>query len=186
MRIISGTLKGKKLLNSKDKKTRPLRDLVKESIFNLVEHSNKFQIKVKGSNILDLFSGTGSFGIECLSRGAENVFFIENYNETLKILDKNISNLKLTNQCNIIRKDCFDFLEKSLKKKFFFDIVFLDPPFKELKVNHLIKTILQKKILKEKGIIIIHRHKKDLFNTLEHFKILDQRYYGISKIIIGN
>ena len=67
MRIISGSFKGKKILEPKDIKTRPLKDLTKESIFNILNHSNKFDIKLENSNILDLFSGVGSFGIESLS-----------------------------------------------------------------------------------------------------------------------
>ena len=88
MRIISGIFKGKKILEPKDIKTRPLKDLTKESIFNIINHSNKFDIKLENSNILDLFSGVGSFGIECLSRGAESVVFIENYQNVLSILKK--------------------------------------------------------------------------------------------------
>ena len=79
MRIISGSFKGKKILEPKNKKTRPLKDLTKESIFNIINHSNKFKIDFSNSYILDLFSGVGSFGIECLSRGVEKVIFIENY-----------------------------------------------------------------------------------------------------------
>ena len=66
MRIISGKYKGKKILQPKDLTTRPLKDLTKESIFNIIIHSNKFNVKIKNSNILDLFSGVGSFGLECL------------------------------------------------------------------------------------------------------------------------
>ena len=86
MRIISGDLKGKKLLTPLDKSTRPLKDIVIESIFNILEHSNKVSKKITNSKVLDLFSGTGSFGIECLSRGSDNVFFFENYQNSLKIL----------------------------------------------------------------------------------------------------
>ena len=68
MRIISGTFKGKKILQPKDLKTRPLKDLTKESIFNIINHSNKFEINFNNSTILDLFSGVGSFGLDCLSR----------------------------------------------------------------------------------------------------------------------
>ena len=68
MRIIAGKLKGSKLHIPKDKNTRPLKDLVRESIFNLLTHSNKIILQLKNSNILDLYSGTGSFGLECLSR----------------------------------------------------------------------------------------------------------------------
>ena len=70
MRIIGGNLKGKKILNPKDKSTRPLKDLVKESIFNIIEHSKNEFINLNGAKVLDLFSGTFSFGIECISRGA--------------------------------------------------------------------------------------------------------------------
>ena len=77
MRIIGGEFKGKKLFLPDDKNTRPLKDIVKESIFNLIQHSKKIKIKIEGSVVLDLFSGSGSFGLECLSRGAQNVTFVE-------------------------------------------------------------------------------------------------------------
>ena len=83
MRIISGDFRGKKINQPKDIKTRPLKDLTKESIFNIISHSNKIKINLKNSNVLDLFSGVGSFGIECLSRGTRYVTFVENYNGVL-------------------------------------------------------------------------------------------------------
>ena len=88
MRIISGKFKGKKIIQPKDIKTRPLKDLTKESIFNIINHSNKFSIELEKSYVLDLFSGTGSFGLEAISRGARFVRFVENYNNVLKILEK--------------------------------------------------------------------------------------------------
>ena len=88
MRIISGLFKGKKIIEPKDLKTRPLKDLTKESIFNIISHSNKFKININKANILDIFSGVGSFGLECLSRGARYVTFIENYKDVLLILKK--------------------------------------------------------------------------------------------------
>ena len=91
MRIISGNFRGKKLFLPDDKLTRPLKDLVKESIFNLIQHSKKINLTVENSLILDLFSGSGSFGIECISRGAKKVIFFENYSEALKILEKNLN-----------------------------------------------------------------------------------------------
>jgi 16S rRNA (guanine966-N2)-methyltransferase len=94
MRIISGTFKNKKILEPNDIKTRPLKDLVKESIFNILDHTNKFIINLKNSNVLDLFSGVGSFGIECLSRGVKSVIFIENYNGVLPCIKKKSSKLK--------------------------------------------------------------------------------------------
>ena len=76
MRIIGGIYRGKKITLPEDKKTRPLKDIVKESIFNLIEHSNKFKIEIKNSLVLDLFAGSGSFGFECISRGSKKVVFI--------------------------------------------------------------------------------------------------------------
>ena len=186
MRIIGGKNKGKKIVLPVDKNTRPLRDLVKESIFNLIEHSNKFNLNIVNANIMDLFSGTGSFGLECLSRGAKKVTFIENYLEAINILKRNISNINCDNNCEIIEKDCFNYFE--LKKNFNdkFDIIFLDPPYRENKINLLIKNIKEKKILNINGVVIIHRHSKDDVNITNDLKILDSRNYGISKIIFGN
>ena len=152
MRIISGKYKGKKINLPLDNKTRPLKDMVKESIFNLIEHSNKINLPIKNSIILDLFSGSGSFGLEALSRGAKNVIFIENYFKVINILKKNISNLKYDNQCNLINIDCFEFLNSKKKFNNYFDIIFLDPPYKEQRINVLIEQIIEKKILKKKRV----------------------------------
>tara|TARA_B100001057_G_scaffold434438_1_gene464088 strand:- start:4362 stop:4922 length:561 start_codon:yes stop_codon:yes gene_type:complete len=186
MRIISGNFRGKKILFPTNKKTRPLRDMVKESIFNLIENSNKYKLRVDGSSVLDLFSGSGSFGLECISRGAKKAVFFENYSETLKILKRNISELKLIDKCCIFEKNCFDFFEYEKINKEKFDLIFFDPPFKEKNINLLIERILHKEILNSKGIIIIHRHKNDNIIISNKLKILDTRKYGVSKIIIGN
>ena len=78
MRIISGSRKGKKLILPNDKTTRPLKDMAKESIFNILTHANYINFHLKDSMVLDLFSGIGSFGLECISRGSKFVFFLEN------------------------------------------------------------------------------------------------------------
>ena len=73
MRIISGNYKGKSIQYLKSKTTRPLKDSVKENIFNILKHSNKIDINIKNASVLDLYSGIGSFGLECISRGAREV-----------------------------------------------------------------------------------------------------------------
>ena len=93
MRIISGKFRGKKLGQPTDNLTRPLKDIVKESLFNLLNHSQSVKINMEESNVLDLFSGSGSFGLECISRGAKKVIFCENYTPALNILKKNIKSL---------------------------------------------------------------------------------------------
>ena len=186
MRIIGGKNKGKKIFLPVDKNTRPLRDMVKESIFNLIEHSNKFNISISNSVVLDLFSGSGSFGLECLSRGAKFITFVENYVHALEILKKNVSMMNAMSLSEIIENNCFELINE---KKIFsntFDIIFLDPPYKYKNINFLIEQIIEKKILKKTGIILIHRHKKDDIEITSKLNILDSRKYGISKIIIGN
>ena len=184
MRIISGTAKGKKILLPDNKLTRPLKDLTKESIFNIIEHSNLFKSKVKGSNILDLFSGVGSFGLECLSRGASSVVFVENYNKVLPILKKNIDNLSFNKNSKILEINLFDKLSLNhLKKKF--DIIFIDPPYKESKLPSLVEKLIDLNLLENEGVFIIHRHNKEEDVFPNNFKILKEKTYGISKIIFG-
>ena len=186
MRIIGGKFKGKKISLPDDKKTRPLKDIVKESIFNLINHSNKINTKIENAKILDLFSGSGSFGLECLSRGAKEVLFIENFKGALIVLKKNISELKYDEKSSIIEIDCYNFLESIDTNKYLFDIIFCDPPYKENKVDKLMDIIKKKKILKKNGIIIFHRHKKDNVDFIKKTDILDIRFYGISQIVISN
>ena len=97
MRIIGGKLKGHTLHLPKNKEVRPLKDLARESIFNVLAHSNKISFNLNQSKILDLYAGTGSFGLECLSREAKSVFFVEKEKEAINILEKNINKLKITN-----------------------------------------------------------------------------------------
>ena len=185
MRVIAGSFKGKKILEPKDAHTRPLKDLTKESIFNILIHSNKFQTNLENSIILDLFSGVGSFGIECLSRRAKFVTFVENYYGVLPILKENLIRLKSVENYEIIRKDINTkdfFLE--LNKKF--DIIFLDPPYKDKNIKNILVNINDKQILNKNGIIIIHRHKNEEDLLPENYKIIEQKKYGISKIIFLN
>ena len=185
MRVIGGRFKGKKLLEPKDKETRPLKDLTKESIFNIINHSNKFSIEIKKAYVLDLFSGVGSFGIECLSQGADHVTFIEKYYGVLPILKKNINNLKSEINYEIIENDILNNFEfKSLKLRY--DIIFLDPPYKEKALKNILNTIIENKILKDNGVIIIHRHKKEIDEFPKNFQLIDEKKYGISKIIFGS
>ena len=185
MRIISGNLKGKRILEPKDPNTRPLKDLTKESIFNLITHSNKFTVKLEGSNILDLFSGVGSFGLECASRGAKDLTFIDNYKNVLPILKKNILNLNCQNISLVIEKNIFVNLDFNIFTKKF-NIIFIDPPYKENNLSSLLDKIIKSNILNKDGVIIIHRHKKEKDDFPHNFNVIEEKTYGISKVIFGN
>ena len=112
MRIIAGKLKGSTLHVPQNKITRPLKDRARESIFNLLTHSNKMSFQFEKSNILDLYAGTGSFGLECLSRQARSVCFIEKAKDARKILEKNIEKLEVKKNVNIFIDDVFGLIKR--------------------------------------------------------------------------
>ena len=185
MRIIAGDFKGKKILQPKDKLTRPLKDLTKESIFNIINHSNLININIKKSNMLDLFAGVGSFGLECISRGCLSVTFFENYTKVIKILKLNIESMNIQKKIKIMKRNLFE--DKSLNlisQKF--EIIFIDPPFKEEKLNFLLKKIQKLKLLSKNGIIIMHRHKNQKDTFPKGYKVIIEKFYGISTIIFLN
>ena len=176
MRIIAGNFKGKKLLTPNDKFTRPLRDVVKESIFNILQHSKILKINLINSNVLDLFSGVGTFGLECLSRNSKHV--------TLKMLKKNIKNLNCSTKSKIVERDIFSLNKLNLVLENY-ELIFLDPPFKELRIRILLNIIKSKKILKKNGVILIHRESKTLDELPDNFTVLFTKKYGRSKILFG-
>ena len=182
MRIISGSFKGKKILEPKDIKTRPLKDLTKESIFNIINHSNKFKINIENSIILDLFSGVGSFGIECLSRKAKKVIFVEHYKGVLPILKNNLLSLKSIVNYDIIEENIHNNL--FLKLKYKFDIIFLDPPYKK-GCFETIEILKKNNITNENHIIIIHREINSGDEIEKQLNILDNRIYGRSEIFFA-
>ena len=184
MRIISGIAKGKKIILPVNKKTRPLKDMVRESIFNILKHSDLLKLELEKCNILDLFSGVGSFGLEAISRGAKKVVFFENYKPAVNLLSKNIDILSFKNKTEICNKNiyavnCF----KDLKNKF--NIVFLDPPFKEKNINLILENLSKSKLFNSETLIIIHRHKKTLDSLDKTLKIKKEKIYGSSKILFG-
>ena len=186
MRIIGGYLKGRKILNPIDKSTRPLKDIVRESIFNIIEHSKKTYCPIKkNTNVLDLYSGIGSFGLECLSRGAKQVYFFEKYIPTLNILKKNIKFLECENKCQIFERDIekIDEISKFINIKF--DLIFLDPPFLKKNINKIIDKIYDMKILNDGALIIIHRNKNTYEKYSEKLEELRVEKYGKSKIIFA-
>ena len=185
MRIISGFNKGKKLIIPKDKTTRPLKDMAKESIFNILTHANYINFHLKDSKVLDLFSGIGSFGLECISRGSKFVFFLENYPPVLEILKSNISNLKYENKSKILNIDAFRINKNTFGENQKFQIIFCDPPYKEKKIELLIENIIKMNILKKNGIIIIHRRKGAVDTYPKKFKVIDIKNYGVSAFIFG-
>ena len=183
MRIISGKLKGKSLNFLKNSTTRPLKDSVKENIFNILKHSNLINLKIDKANILDLYSGIGSFGLECISRGAKKVTFIEQDKNAFAVLKENVLKLSIIKDTKIINDKIENFLNSTLQEKY--DILFFDPPFSDLEFIKSLKNISQKKIYKKDHLVIIHRELNANEEFDEFLDVLLFREYGRSKIFFG-
>ena len=171
MRIIGGKLKNKKLHFPENLKTRPLKDSVRENIFNILNHSNNVGINIKNSEVLDLYAGTGSFGLECVSREASRVVFVENDLDALTNLKKNIKNLNSENKTVLLTQDVSEFLNllnlELYKEKF--NIIFLDTPYQDKECVEVVKRI----------------KKKELLNIDKYLNIIEKRIYGRSEIFFG-
>ena len=183
MRIISGKFKNKKIIQQIDEFTRPLKDITKESIFNILLHSKFIKTKIENSRVLDLFSGSGSFGLECISRGAEKITFVEKDKNAAEILKKNLINLGIKKNATVIIDKIDNFLKKDLSEKF--EIIFLDPPFADESYLQELKSIKENKNFKKNHLIIIHRERKSFENFKDILSPIVTKQYGRSKIIFG-
>ena len=121
MRVVSGSARGTKLFSPDGLEARPTLDRVKEAVFSMLTGINS-------ENVLDLFSGSGALGIEALSRGAEHCTFVDKSRHSLEVTEKNLSKTHLSDKADVVLSDFESFIRKNTKK---FNLVFLDPPYKE-------------------------------------------------------
>ena len=183
MRVISGYLKGKSIKYLKNSKTRPLKDIVKENLFNIINHSKYFKIQINEAKILDLYSGIGSFGIECISRGAKKVVFIEKDNQAVETLRRNLTQHSILNKSKIIN----DEIEKNIKylKNEKFNIFFLDPPYADKNYIENLNLIKEYKIIEKDHLVIIHRENKSSEDLYKLLNVIFMKEYGRSKLIFA-
>ena len=183
MRIISGKFKGKIIKYLKNNTTRPLRDSVKENIFNLLIHSKILNIKMEKASILDLYSGVGSFGIECISRGAKNVTFVENDSAANETIRKNLNYLLIFEKTKIFKENVNDFLKRNINEKY--NIFFFDPPYADKDFINNLDLIKRNRLFQKNHIVIIHRDVKSNDNLKDLIKVTVVKEYGRSKVIFG-
>lgn len=183
MRIISGSAKGRKLLSPKNegritekgelRATRPTLDRVKESMFNIIGH------KVYGAKVLDMFAGTGSLGLECASRGAKEVVFLEKFKETYEILLENINTLGFQELSKVHFRDAYTFIKSLGSQGEKFDIIFVDPPYLNHMVESSIKLIEEQGLLTKDGLIVSKYDKEEpIYKPEGIFMLVDERKYG--------
>ena len=182
MRIIGGKYKGTKLIPPHGSKIRPTSDRFKESIFSIIT-SNKYMINIESCNVLDICSGTGSLGIEALSRGANSVYFIDIDHRSINLINKNISKLKIGEQINnikIIKNEA----TKALKNiKMIFQIVLMDPPYNTNITEKSLIKLKEFNLINQDSYIFAENSKSETFNY-DGYQILDVKMYGNSKLTI--
>jgi len=157
IRVISGIYKGKRLKRVPSLDVRPVPDKLKEALFNIIQED------VRDSVFLDGFAGTGSVGIEALSRGAEKVVFIDEYYPAVKVIKINLAKCEAEEGALIIRREFNRAVIQLAKEGMKFDLIFLDPPYKLLDERNPLKVIKKREILKHGGKILLRHHFKTRF-----------------------
>ena len=174
MRVTAGKFKGRVLEQNKFDHIRPTADMVKQAIFN------KIAFLVPGARVLDLFCGTGALGIEALSRGADEVVFVDKDFRSVALTRQNLA--KLGVQAQVVKSDYLNALKyfKGLGKTF--DIILLDPPYQSGVYQSCLEAICEYQLL-EKGGMIVCEQSKDLSFDFSLFNLESEKLYGIKKVV---
>ena len=178
MKVITGLLKGRNILGYNIDGTRPTMDRVKMSIFSMInDHINN-------TIVLDLFSGSGNYGIEAISEGASLVYFNDYNKECIKVINKNINNFNIKNKSIILNMDyqkCLKYLKDNNIK---LDLVFLDPPYKEHIIESIINFLLDNNLLNQKAYIIAEFEGDKLKDNYRNLILKKFRNYGKKEVYI--
>ena len=175
MRIIAGKAGGLRLKSLKNRDVRPTLDRVKESMFSIIA------FYVPDTEVLDLFAGFGSLGIEALSRGAKNADFVEINKRHLQIIEDNLDKANLQESADLYQSDVYDYL-KSCQKKY--DLIFMDPPYKKGMSKKTIDLIIKNNLLKAEGLIINEKSADEETEEFEDLSIIKNKKYGNSLLTI--
>ena len=186
MRVISGKAKGTQLSALNSKKTRPILDRAKESLFSILGDS------VQESAVLDLFAGTGSLGIEALSRGARKCLFVDNSTNAIRVIKKNLQEAGLIKRTVVLKINVFRLLDFLKNKDIRFDLMLVAPPYKLLDIDcgnrkrifSLLEEYVSKKIINDNGTIVLQHHKKQKINQecFKQLKVIDERRYSNTQL----
>jgi 16S rRNA (guanine(966)-N(2))-methyltransferase RsmD len=173
LRVISGTLKGRKLASFRGRHVRPTADRVRESLFNILNRS------WEDRDAIDLFAGTGGLGIEALSRGAARVVFIEQHPRALDVLEKNIRTLGLGSRCEIVPMSVDEGVRVLQRKQQTFDVAFLDPPYGSGLADSALHLLSRGAIMRRCGVIVAEHHfREEISSSYGTFALSDRRRYG--------
>ena len=178
MRVIAGKAKGRALVAPEGFDTRPITAMMKEALFSM------WQFQIQDADFLDLFAGSGSMGIEAISRGARRAVFVEMNQKAIDVIKQNVKTCKFTEEAVIYKDDVFRRIEWLKNNGESFDIIYLDPPFTVDEIFHpVLEAVTGAGILKEDGIIAIRTLKeKDMPEEINNLKKYKFKVYGISAI----
>jgi len=176
LRVIGGTLKGRKLFSPKGMQLRPTSDRVKEAIFDILQ--DRFQ----GRNVLDLFAGTGALGIEALSRGARKAVFVEGRARSRMLLRRNIEACRLEEKAEVLPREVQGGIKILEKKGETFDIIFMDPPYGQGWVQKTLRALSQSAILAPQGLIVAEHSSGEDLPSVPPWERIDRRKYGGTEV----
>lgn len=180
MRVIGGSAGGRRLTVPKGSRIRPTADRVKEALFSaLLSRYGSLQ----DFTVLDLFSGTGSLGIEALSRGASRAIFIDNHPQSQQIIRKNLELTGFTDRAQLISLDALKALHHLKGDKRKFDIIFIDPPYQEEGLMHrILEYFTIDRFTTPDGLIVFETGSKTVLSLPDELYLLDRRLYGDTAI----
>lgn len=179
MRVISGSARGKKLKSPADEKVRPTLDRVKENIFNIIGP------RIRDAAVLDLFAGSGGLGIEALSRGAKECYFVDNDKRSLDLVRYNLKETGLEKNAVILAKDAESAIQKLCSENKKFDYILIDPPYCQGIVQKILKQLEKYNIMQEEGIVVIETDRiEKLPDETEYLIKIKDREYSSTRISI--
>jgi 16S rRNA (guanine966-N2)-methyltransferase len=174
MRIISGEFKGRRINVPDSKDIRPTTDRVRETLFNILNN----KIDFNNRKVLDLYAGSGSLGLECLSRGASEVHFIERNFKIYKNLQENINSLGAVEKCKIFKMEVLKFSQLSRNEDY--DLIIADPPFFMDDIYSVVVNLINNKYFAVDGFMIIERSVQTKVKDIENFKVEPFKIIGDS------
>jgi 16S rRNA (guanine966-N2)-methyltransferase len=177
MRVIAGSAKGRLLKSIKGEHTRPTSDRVKESLFSILHPY------LASSVVLDLFAGSGSLGIEALSRGAKQAVFVDNSRGAVEVIKYNLRITDLANKAQVIPGHFRKGIALFQKEGFRFDLVFLDPPYNSGLVLEALEALIESSVLKNDGLVVAeHSVKEEMPSSVQNFLLKRSVEYGQTKL----
>lgn len=177
MRIIAGKYRSLPLEAVKGSNTRPTTDKIKEAVFNSIGPY------FDGGRMLDLYAGSGSVGLECISRGMEEVIFVDKSYDAISTIKKNIAFVKVPSQCTVLKMDALMAVKRMAAEGKTFDLVYLDPPYANQQNEKVMNALCELDLLKEDAVVVVESLKEDVFpDEVGYLSKYKEALYGITRI----